>query len=189
MKLSNLPIGTRLGAGFALVLLMLIGVAYLGIHGMQQSNQSLHHVVTVNIKKMDALEDMSRSIHIVSRVVRSIALLSDEAQAKLEHKKIDEARAHYDEAFSRLEKMPLDDHGKKFVASIKEDQIAARALVNKFEEMIHTNKEEAVQFLLKEANPATAKWQDAIRDFTNLQEEKIRVTKRLRHTHINQHYF
>jgi methyl-accepting chemotaxis protein len=139
---------------------------------MQQSNQSLHHVVTVNIKKMDALEDMSRSIHIVSRVVRSIALLSDEAQAKLEHKKIDEARAHYDEAFSRLEKMPLDDHGKKFVASIKEDQIAARALVNKFEEMIHTNKEEAVQFLLKEANPATAKWQDAIRDFTNLQEEK-----------------
>jgi hypothetical protein len=28
MKLSNLPIGTRLGAGFALVLLMLIGVAY-----------------------------------------------------------------------------------------------------------------------------------------------------------------
>ena len=90
MKLSNLPIGTRLGAGFAIVLLMLIGVAYLGIHGMQQSNQSLHHVVTVNIKKMDALEDMSRSIHIVSRVVRSIALLSDETQAKLEHKKIDE---------------------------------------------------------------------------------------------------
>jgi CHASE3 domain sensor protein len=29
MKLSNLPIGTRLGAGFALVLLMLIGVATL----------------------------------------------------------------------------------------------------------------------------------------------------------------
>ena len=172
MKLSNLPIGTRLGAGFAIVLLMLIGVAYLGIHGMQQSNQSLHHVVTVNIKKMDALEDMSRSIHIVSRVVRSIALLSDETQAKLEHKKIDEARSHYDEAFSRLEKMPLDETGKKFVASIKEDQIAARALVNKFEDMVHTNKEEAVQFLLKEVNPATAKWQDAIRDFTNLQEEK-----------------
>jgi methyl-accepting chemotaxis protein len=107
MKLSNLPIGTRLGAGFALVLLMLIGVAYLGIHGMQQSNQSLHHVVTVNIKKMDALEDMSRSIHVVSRVVRSIALLSDEAQAKLEHKKIDEARAHYDEAFSDWKKCPL----------------------------------------------------------------------------------
>lgn len=172
MKLSDLPISTRLGAGFALVLLMLIGVAYLGIHGMQQSNQSLHHVVTVNVKKMDALEDMSRSIHIVARVVRSIALISDEAQAKLEHKKIDEARAHYDEAFSRLEKMPLDETGKKFVASIKEDQIVARALVNKFAEMVHANKEEAVQLLLKEVNPATAKWQDAIRDFANLQEEK-----------------
>jgi len=59
MKLSNLSIGTRLGAGFALVLLMLIGVAYLGIHGMQQSNNALHHVVTVNVKKMDALEEMS----------------------------------------------------------------------------------------------------------------------------------
>jgi methyl-accepting chemotaxis protein len=119
MKLSNLPIGTRLGAGFALVLLMLIGVAYLGIHGMQQSNQSLHHVVTVNIKKMDALEDMSRSIHIVSRVVRSIALLSDEAQAKLEHKKIDEARAHYDEAFSRLEKCPLMTMERNLLPALK----------------------------------------------------------------------
>ncbi|MBK1891421.1 MCP four helix bundle domain-containing protein [Undibacterium sp. 14-3-2] len=172
MKLSNLPIGTRLGAGFALVLLMLIGVAYLGIHGMQQSNQALHHVVTVNVKKMDALEDMSRSVHIVSRVIRSIALLTDEAQAKLEHKKIDEARVHYDEAFSKLEKMPLDETGKKIVASIKEDQLAARALNNKFAEMVQTNREEAVQFLLKEANPATTKWQDAIRDFITLQEEK-----------------
>ena len=172
MKLSNLPIGTRLGAGFALVLLMLIGVAYLGIHGMQQSNQALHHVVTVNVKKMNALEEMSKSVHVVSRVIRTIALLSDEAVARQEHKKIDDARARYNTAFSLLEKMPLDEAGKNFVAKIKEDQIAARALNDKFSELVHTNKEEAIQFLLKDVAPANTKWQDAIQEFISLQEKK-----------------
>ncbi|MFZ6769031.1 methyl-accepting chemotaxis protein [Undibacterium sp. Di26W] len=172
MKLSNLPIGTRLGAGFALILLMLLSVAYLGINGMQQSNEALHHVVTVNVKKMDALENMSKSIHVVARVIRSIALLSDEAQAAQEHKKIDDARALYNTAYAALEKMPLDEAGKNFLARIKESQIASRALNDKFAEMAKTNKDEAIQFLLKEAGPANAKWQNTIQEFMDLQEKK-----------------
>ncbi|MFZ6775510.1 methyl-accepting chemotaxis protein [Undibacterium sp. Ji83W] len=172
MRLTNLRIGTRLASGFALILILLLGVAYLGVHGMALSNEALHHVVTVNVKKIEVLEDMSKSVHIVSRVIRTIALLSDETMANTEHKKIDEARAHYNTAFGLLEKMPLDAAGKAFVAKIKEDQVAARALNDKFADMAKTNKDEATIFLLKVAGPANAKWQDAIQEFIDLQEKK-----------------
>jgi methyl-accepting chemotaxis protein len=172
MKFANLKIGVRLGAGYALILIMLLLVTIIGLFGMQRSNEALHHVVDVNVKKMDLLVTMSRSVHVVSRVTRTIALLSDEALAQQEHKKIDDARKAYDDAFTALEKMPMDDNGKALVAKIKSEQFATRPLNNKFAELAKTNKDEAIAFLLKEAAPATSKWQETIQEFISLQEEK-----------------
>ncbi|MET3134111.1 methyl-accepting chemotaxis protein [Oxalobacteraceae bacterium GrIS 1.11] len=144
----------------------------LGIDGMRSGNDALHHIADVNINKMSLLEDMSESIHIVSRVVRTIALLKDEAAASAEHKKVDEAREKYNAAFTALEKMPLSEAGKAFIAQIRQYQIAVRPLNDQFLVMAKTDKDEAIAFMLKEAGPATAKWQDAIQEFSDLQKTK-----------------
>ncbi|MCH8622324.1 methyl-accepting chemotaxis protein [Undibacterium sp. TS12] len=172
MKLSNLKISQQLGLGYGLLLCILAIVALLGINGMQKSNHAMQHVVDVNVVKIQHLENMSTSVHIVSRVVRTLALLADESQAQEQHKKIDEARQRYNKAFTELEKMPLDETGKKFMQKIKEEQQAARGLNDKFVEMAKTEKEAAVQFLLKEVVPVNNKWQDSLHEFTLLQEEK-----------------
>jgi len=172
MKVSNLKIGTRLGFGFGLILLLLAAVAAFGINGMSRSDDALHHVVDVNVKKMALLEDMSASVDAVSREMRTIALLNDEAERQIEQKKIEEAREVYNNAFAILEKMPLDDAGKSAVARIKDERTTARPLNDKFIEMAKVNRDEATQFLLKEAAPATTKWQGTIREFTQLQREK-----------------
>lgn len=172
MKLSNLKISQQLGLGYGLLLCILAIVALLGINGMQQSNHALQHVVDINIVKINHLDDMSSTIHVVSRVIRTLALLTDESQAQEQHKKIDEARVTYNKAFSELEKMPLDETGKKFMQKIKEEQQAASGLNDKFVEMAKTEKEAAVQFLLKEVVPVNNKWQDSLHEFTLLQEEK-----------------
>ncbi|NMM36275.1 MAG: HAMP domain-containing protein [Glaciimonas sp.] len=172
MNIANLKIGTRLGFGFGLILMLLAGVAALGINSMSKTDDALHHIVDVNVKKMAYLDDMKGSVHIVARVERTVAMLSDEREANIQKKKIDEAREAYNAAFSSLEKMPLDEAGKTFVAKIKEDQVSTRPLNDKFMEMAKTDKDGAVQFLLKEAGPATTKWQDAMHQFTQLQREK-----------------
>jgi methyl-accepting chemotaxis protein len=105
MNISNLPIGTRLGAGFSLTLALLIVVAFLGITGMRGSNDKLHHIVDINVNKIDLLEGMSNSVHVVSRVVRTLALLADEAEERNQFKKIVAAREHYSENLALLEKM------------------------------------------------------------------------------------
>ncbi len=172
MDIANLKIATRLGFGFGLVLMLLAGVAAVGIDGMSKTDGALHHVVDVNVKKMAYLEDMASSVHIVARVMRTVALLSDENEARIQKKKIDDAREVYNAAFSALEKMPLDQAGKAFVATIRERQASTRPLNDKFIEMAKSDKEGAVHFLLKEAGPASTKWLDAMHEFTQLQREK-----------------
>jgi len=167
-----MKISVRLGVGYGLVLVLLACIAMLGMNGMNGSNDALHHIVDVNIKKMALLEDMSDSVHIVSRVVRSIALLDDENQANIEFQKILAAREKYNESFDYLEKMPLDDAGKAFVSRFKEEANTARALNTKFLELGKSNRSEAIKFLLKEAGPATSQWQDSIHEFIDLQRAK-----------------
>lgn len=174
MKIANLGIGTRLWSGFALVLALLACVAMLGIDGMSRSNANLHHIVDVNSLKISLLEDMSKSVHIVSRVVRTMALLADEEEARNQHKKIDAAWEKYNKASATLEKMPLDDAGKAFVAIIGQDQAIARTLNDKFVALSRTDRERAISLLMKEAIPASATLQDAIEEFIDLQKRKTR---------------
>ncbi|MFZ6846342.1 methyl-accepting chemotaxis protein [Undibacterium sp. RuTC16W] len=172
MNMSNLKIAARMGLGYGAILLILAIIAGIGINGMSRTNQALHHIVDVNIYKMDLLENMSGSIHVVSRVMRTIALLDDPVIASIERKKIDDARDKYNKAFDALEKMPLDDAGKSLVAKIKEGQLVARPLNNKFMDLAKEDKAAATQFLLKEAGPATSKWQEALHEFIDLQKQK-----------------
>jgi hypothetical protein len=48
MKLHNLKIGTRLGAAFALVLVMLVIVAATGLHSMASVNRSMVNITRGN---------------------------------------------------------------------------------------------------------------------------------------------
>jgi len=172
MKFQNLSIGTRLFASFGLVLILMTGISALGIYGMNQSNAALHHIVEINIKKMALLEDMSNSIHIVSRVIRTVALLDDESEANRQREKIHKARETYNAAMETLEKMPLDEKGLAFVADLKQETAAVRPLNNQFLEAIKTDKAEAIKGLMQVNIPATAKWQDKISAFIELQREK-----------------
>ncbi|HEX8956659.1 MAG TPA: MCP four helix bundle domain-containing protein, partial [Burkholderiaceae bacterium] len=172
MNYKNWKIGTRLGAGFAAVLVLLLVVALVGLNGMSKSDDALRHIVGVNVRKMALLEDMSASIHIESRVIRSVALLDDAEEVKEQSKKIVAAREVYDNAGAQLEKMPLDDAGKAFVAEIGQHQLETRPLNDKFEEMAKSNKDEAVHFLIKTVVPANDKWQHAIKDYIDLQRDK-----------------
>ena len=48
MNLAKMKVGTRLGLGFALVLVLLVAVTILGIARMAQIQERLDHVINVN---------------------------------------------------------------------------------------------------------------------------------------------
>ena len=172
MNMSTLTVKFKMVAGYAVILVFLVIVAMSGLYGMSQSNDKLKQVTEVNTVKMALLEDMSNSVHIVSRVIRSLALISDQAVYEREQKKIVAARDEYDKAFDALKKMSLDREGQDFILQIEKYRDLARPKNNQFLEMVKTDKEQSVVFLLDIANPATALWQDSLHQFITLQREK-----------------
>ena len=153
------------------MLVFLVMTAACGLYGMAESNDRLQHVTEENTVKMVLLEDMSNSIHVISRVIRSLALISDQATYDREYAKIALARQEYDKASGELQKMPLDKKGQDFMTEINKNRDETRPKNNKFLEMVKTDRENSVDYLLKEANPATAIWQNNIHDFIKLQRE------------------
>jgi len=169
MKFTNLSIGKRLAAGFAVVLGLLAGVALSGIAGLTTASHALHHIVDVNLEKIRLLEEMSQSTHVVARVIRTVALQSDEAAARSELQKIVDAKARYDQAYAALEKMPLDQAGRKLMEEIKADHDAALPMNDRFLALSKTDREAAVTYLLRQAGPATSAWQEAIQQYVEVQ--------------------
>src|SRR5689334_12806690 len=128
MSKHSMKVGTRLALGFGLVLALMAGVSGLGIYNMQRIHARLEKVVQLNVAKLTYVQDMSESVHIVARVIRTIVLLSDEAAMQRELPKIQAARDTYDKARLALEALPATEEGKAIRARIRAFQQEARPL-------------------------------------------------------------
>jgi len=165
-------IKARLLLGFGTLLFLLLVVSTIGLYEMRRTNAATEHIVNVNMEKIELLEQMSDSVHVVSRVVRSMALLSDKAEAKREEPKMVAAREQYDRAFSKLASMPLDAQGQQFIRELTTLNGTVRPMNNHALDMALSGHAEAIHYLLNTAGPATTQWQDGIREFMALQRKK-----------------
>jgi methyl-accepting chemotaxis protein len=138
MRIANLRIGTRLGLAFATVLTLMLGMAATGVGSAGKIQGNLDSIGHGNAYKMELVQDMSDSVHIV-------------------------ARGNYNTAFDALQKTAADEADKTVRSKIVELQKAARLLNDQVIELSRLNKNtEAAEILMKEAGPATQKWLDAL---------------------------
>ena len=174
--MKNLKIGTRLGIGFGVVLLLLAVVAALGVNGMGSTKRALDRIVDVNVHKMGLVQDMSESVHIISRVTRTAVLLSEPAAIERELAKLMAARAKYDTAWVALDKSAASVEGRAVRARMGETRLASTALNDKVIALARADRDaEATELLIKEAAPAATRWQDAMDENIELQKANNKV--------------
>ncbi len=172
---ANMKIGLRLTLGFAIVLVLMAVLAAVGINGMSTVQNHLDDIVRDNMHKIKLNTDISESVHIVTRITRTIILLTDAAAMDAEKKKLDGVRQKYNEAWETLDKLPASEKGKAARAKIKNAAAEARPLTDKVLELAMSNKnDEALKLLMSQAAPAAQKWQDAIDENVTLQEENTK---------------
>lgn len=163
MNESKMKVGTRLGLGFGLVLILLLVISALGIWRMMQIDKRLEGIVNDNVYKMELLNTMSSSVHVVSRVTRSLILLSTPEEMEREMEKIVAARAAYDEAAAALDKTPAAEAGLALRAKTKQAMEVALPLTDKVITLAKDNWDlDAIELLLSKAAPATTAWQETI---------------------------
>ncbi|KPF68491.1 hypothetical protein IP84_09300 [beta proteobacterium AAP99] len=163
MSLNNLSIRVKLGAAFALLVALMLGMGAVALMELTDLNKRFGVVVNVNNERIDRANDLSESVHVVVRVIRTIALLDDPAVREREYEKVRKARLAYAQAWEALEKLPESPSAIELMRPIASARDKTMPLNDRVVELARSNDRQAVvELLLKEAGPAATQWQNAI---------------------------
>ncbi len=171
MQLSDFKVSTRLNCAFALVVALSLLSSGLALHALGEVAHDLEDVVLDNNAKIHINNVLAEDVHIVSRVIRTVALLDDRAAKEREGRKITEARDTYRSNWVALQKFPASSDGIAIRDKIVRAAETAEVLNNQVLQLGMADKPaEATALLLQQAGPATALWLAAIHDNIQLQE-------------------
>ena len=175
MNLAKMKVGTRLGLGFALVLLFLIAVTTVGIFRMAQIQDRLDHVISVNNVVSRLVIDMRANVNDRISSLRVLTLMTDAADMEPELNRVKELASKYTDAQNKLsaqfakESIPEE---KALLTTIKEQEGLAMPAIAKATEMwLASNAEGATRVLIKEIRPAQKKWMTALDQLAALEDK------------------
>ncbi len=130
--LANLKVGTRLGLGFASVIGLMLVLTILSFTRMTQIKENLDKIAEHHMAAISNVSEMREAAQTIAIVVRNIVLLSDVESIAAESKRIEGARAYYQETAKSLTSMA--DEGTSdsaLLAQLEETRIANQQAVDK----------------------------------------------------------
>ncbi|MYN17974.1 methyl-accepting chemotaxis protein [Rugamonas sp. FT107W] len=170
-----MKVGTRLGLGFALVLLFLVAVTAVGIFRMAQIQDRLDHVITVNNVVSRLVVDMRSNVGDRVTSLRILTLMTDAGDMEPEMNRIKELAGKYADAQNKLSSqfaIEATAEEKALLATVKEQEAIAMPAIAKASELWLANKaEEATKVLIKEIRPAQKKWMAALDQLGTLEDK------------------
>ncbi|MFT3955831.1 MAG: methyl-accepting chemotaxis protein [Piscinibacter sp.] len=175
--LRNLNLGARLGAGFGLVLLLLVVVTAIGLRGMAAVQDGMDDVVEVNNVQANLAGDMRIAINQIGAAARDIVLVTDEAGMRSLNDGLQKAVADYTAAEKKLGEMFGADptttaKEKELLEKVRSAKADATPKVDAVVRLGLANKnDEATALLMREARPATIAWIRVIAELTDLEEQ------------------
>ena len=175
MKIANIRIGARLGAGFGIVLVLLLAAIALGLMNMEKIEDAMLEITQKHNVKIDAAQRMSKAQLSVSLAASNIALLTDDAATAAEEKRLQASRNAYNEASKLLHEIVVMAEGKAILNRIDAAASMTRPLTDKALKLGQANQTaQATDVLLKEVAPAAALWQAALQDMVDHQAANTR---------------
>lgn len=175
--MNNMNIGTRLGLGFGLVLLLLVVLGGMGIQGMGSINRGCEQIVDGDYSKIK----LANAVNVrVAAIIENIELMMLKDQAgRVETKRdIEKLRTEYKDLMDKLEKLETTDKGKTLIDAAKSALGNARKANNDVIELSFAgNTVEAVNVFNREASPLIAKLRSAFTALVQYQEERMELSQ------------
>jgi methyl-accepting chemotaxis protein len=175
MSFTNLKIGTRLGSGFFLILLLLAVIAGVGLRAMSDVQDRMTDIVDGNNAKNFAANEMVDNFRDIALIVSTVVLLDDESAIHDQKNKLTTAREKYGKAKKVLLGFSLDDKEKELMDKLDQSIKVASPLVNKVVELGTQNKNaDATALMMSESGPATRKAIAVIDEIVNYERDLSR---------------
>jgi methyl-accepting chemotaxis protein len=170
-----MKVGTRLGLGFALVLVLLVMVTVVGILRMAQIQNRLDHVVTVNNVVTRLVVDMRNNVSERVTSLRTLTLMTDPADMEPELNRFKEQTAKYDALQGKLASKFSEEASaeeKALLNQVKEAESAAMPAIAKASQLyLANNAMDATRVMVKEIRPAQKKWLEGLDQLGSLEDK------------------
>ncbi|MBI5919402.1 MAG: MCP four helix bundle domain-containing protein [Nitrosomonadales bacterium] len=169
--LKNMRIGTRLGAGFAVVVLLLMTVAGISINRLSGLNTEIEVLVNDRFPKTVWANDMIDSINTIARAMRNAVLVKGEDVNK-ELERIPEQRKIILDRLEKLEKTVKSDKGVEMLKKVKDARTAYVGGQDKFLDLLKAGKrDEAVTYMMGTLRKDQSDYMKAINELIVYQSE------------------
>ena len=126
MLLAQFKVGTRLAAGFALLLILLAAITSIGLSRMALLQSNLDHAVNSEFAKIQLVGKMRDAIRFQAIAQRDIVMQEDLSFKKKELKLMKLARAEYKTAADKLAELMTDDEAKKLLLEMQKTEERAK---------------------------------------------------------------
>jgi methyl-accepting chemotaxis protein len=163
MTFANLKIGTRLGAAFAIMLLLLLSVSLLGVSRMAAIRQAMVTVTQANNLEESKASAMRFTVADRMIALRNMLLLNTPEETRIQTERLDNQARAYEDARTVLQQTfatyGIIDEEKALLAQLTADQAAAEPLMARVLALNAAGQTpEAVQLLTGELRAVQQKW-------------------------------
>src|SRR6478735_8535024 len=124
MSLHNLSVRTRLGSGFALVIVLLLGVAVTSLAQLASFNRNVEALVATRLVQLITVAQASNTLSQISRGTRNVLVLDDEKQVKDELAAIHANQGAVQELLTKVERNVTSSRERDLFAEIVQARTA-----------------------------------------------------------------
>jgi methyl-accepting chemotaxis protein len=174
MSFANWKIGTRLGAGFAVVLVSLVGIMLLSLNSMSRMSANTHDIVADKNIKMATVSVMAGSVRDMTLAITNMVGVPGFAAMKLNSGKLKAALGRYDQANGTYTRLVSSAEEKALQASTDTAMQAAKAATTQLIALREAGQiPEARTFLAEQAAPALEKALKSLDDTVTYENAQV----------------
>jgi methyl-accepting chemotaxis protein len=167
-------VGFRLGLGFAVVMLMLMVVAFIGISRLAELNNDVDLMANDKYVKSTLVNELNFRTMDNARIVRNIVILTDEKAMASNKVNYDKNIVRIDEIYEQLEKLVKNGTGRELFKTMIEAHTAFRSYTNEVIQLGLANKTaEASSVLFGEKYKTQATYFAAIKALSVHQDQGV----------------
>ena len=172
MNISNLKIGTRLGLGFGVVVLLLAAVALVAVTRINLINQATERILHDSFGKLTLARHIQTEVNVQSRLLRNAVIgAADPAEVREQLEKLDASLKSNEEYIVKLEAMLTLPKGKELFKTLRERRDAYAAARNALIKLIKEGQsEQAAKFVSKELRLVQVPYFKVINEMEDFQE-------------------
>ena len=166
-----MKVGTKLGIGFGVVLLLLLAIMITAIVNMGSMNSETQLIVKDRYVKVDVSNDVIQNSLDNARLMRNLVLIDDKAKNAQFVDEITKNRATNKEDLDKLDKMITIPKGREIFKKVTDARDALQPKYDRYLELVKGDKKTAIDYLLNDFVPTNNLLLSSVKELNVFQSE------------------